>query len=188
MKLITMNELKSWATAGVVLAVAILLTGCATIAAARAEQARWQAMADQATTQLHVAQVYVVPIPGIRGRYTCAERKIELGTDSPEGDIRWLLAHELGHHVHGDCREGILAAEIGADLAAVRVLQALGLSEYDAARDVATRLWRTAKNGVTLGMRGHDACLEMVAVLRAYPAVTNPTDGTCAAQLKAAGG
>jgi hypothetical protein len=165
-----------------------LLSGCATIAAYRAEQARWQALADQATMQLHVAPVYVTPAAGIRGRYNCATRKIELGTEQAEGNARWLLAHELGHHVRGDCTEGALAQEIGADLAAVRVLQAWGLTEYEAAKDVATRLWLIAKNGAMRGMVGHDACAELVAVLRAYPAIadpTNPMDDTCAAERAA---
>jgi hypothetical protein len=164
----------------------VLTAGCAGMRAYQAETAKWQGMADQATTALHVAPVYVAPMAGIQGRYHCESRRLDLGTDQPDRSIRWLLAHEIGHHLDGRCSDAV-AHEIAADVAAVRVLQAWGLTEYEAAKEVATMLWSAAKDGRMRGMRGHDACTELVAVLRAYPAVTNPTDGTCAAQLKAGG-
>ena len=160
-------------------------SGCATIAAHRAEQAKWQGLADQATAALGTASVYVVPVSGIRGRYHCASRRLELGTDQQERSARWLLAHELGHHLDGRCGD-VLAQEIAANVAAVRVMQTWGMTEYQAAKQVAAYLWASAKDGRMRGMPGHDAYAELVAVLRAYPAVTNPTDGTCAAELAAA--
>src|SRR5258705_6967317 len=102
-----------------VVVVALAGSGCATIAASRAEQAKWQALADVATTQLHIAPVYVVPIAGIHGRYHCGSRRLELGTDQPERSARWLLAHELGHHLIGVCGDS-LANETAANAAAVR--------------------------------------------------------------------
>jgi len=145
------------------------LAGCAMIRAQQAEQARWQAMADTAVRYFQAASVYVTPISGICGRYFCTARTIELGTIQPDGDVRWLLAHEIAHHLNGDCTEGIPADEIRADLTAIKVLQVWGLTESQAANEVAAMLRRTAKNGTMTGLRGHDACAELAAVLRAYP-------------------
>jgi hypothetical protein len=165
------------------------LTGCASMRAYQAEQAKWQGLADQATTQLRAASVTVHVTAGRHGVYTCAARRIDLGTDAPAANVRFLLAHELGHHVHNDCTEGIAAQEHAANATAVQILQVWGLTETRAAKEVAGMLWLLAKERTVQG-RGHDACAELVAILRAYPVLTltNPTDGTCAAELAAKAG
>lgn len=177
------HHVSHWIVPLLAAGLALALGGCATMSAYRAESAKWQAMADRATTALDVAPATVHVTGGHRGQYVCAERRIDLGTDQTERGARWVLAHELGHHFNGDCREGVFAHEVRADLLAVRVLETWGLTEYEAAKEAATWLWWVAKKGRATGMLGHDACAEMVAVLRAYPAVSNPTDGTCAAEL-----
>jgi hypothetical protein len=160
----------------------LVLPGCATMRAYQAESAKWQALADQATGNLHAGPVTVRVIAGRRGVYHCQSRQIDLGTDMPEASVRFLLAHELGHHLAGDCAEGVMAAELAANETAIQVLQVWGLSDYQAAREVARMLWLLAKEQVRQG-RGHDACAELVAILRAHLAVTAPTDGTCSAEL-----
>lgn len=160
------------------------LTGCATMAKYRAERAKYQAMADQATTQLHVASVYVQPMAGMRGRYICASRTIELGTDQTARGLRFLLAHELGHHVDGRCGNA-LPQEVSANLLAVRVMQTWGFTESQALADVMAILMGAARDGRMRGMPGHDACAELVAVLRAYPNAIDPRgtgDRVCLAE------
>ena len=62
---------------------ALLLTGCATMQAYQAEQARWQAKADQATRGLRVSQVMVILKGGqTSGQYIPLNRMIERGTES----------------------------------------------------------------------------------------------------------
>ena len=187
MRLITTNELKALLTAGILLTVALLATGCATIAAHQVATAKWQSLADQATTALHIAPVSVVTTAGVHGRYTCASRRLELGTeDLPERSIRWLLAHELGHALSDQCGD-TLASEQAANAAAVRVLVAWGMTEPQAAKEVILALWSAAEHDWMRNMPGHDACAEMIAMLRTYPDVVNLKDGVCTARLKAGG-
>jgi hypothetical protein len=86
--------------------------------------------------------------------YECSARRINLGTDLSEANVRWLLAHELGHHLNGDCREGVAAQEMAANERAIQVLQTWGLSDYAAARTVARMLWMMAKERTQQGY-GH---------------------------------
>ena len=163
------------------------LSGCATITAHRAEQAKWQALADQATAALGATSVYIVPIAGIRGRYHCASGRLELGTDHQlERVTRWVLAHELGHALIGVCGDS-LANEQNANAAAVRVLQAWGMTETDAAKEVGVMLWTVAKSGEMRGMVGHDACAELIDLLRRFPAVPHSAGGSTCPALKARG-
>ena len=97
-------------------AVALLVTGCATIRAQQAEQAGWQAMADQVTAHYHVAPIYVRPVAGLNGQYRCKENVIALGTDATP----WLLAHELGHYALGHGCAQTLATEEAANALRLR--------------------------------------------------------------------
>jgi hypothetical protein len=169
MKLMDMNELKGWLTAGILFAVAVLLTGCATMQAYQAEQARWQALADQATTALHAPSVYVRLVTGDRGLYHCDTRTIDLGPDASSDATRRVLSHEIGHHLRGDCAEGIFQAEVEANALAVRVLQAWGLDEQAAFRQIANMLLWQQEHGATRGMPGHDPCREFVDLWHRFP-------------------
>src|SRR5437867_12148064 len=76
------------------------------------------------------------------GRYYCREQRIELTT---RGNVRWTLAHELGHHVRRDCAES-MANEVEANALAVRVLQVWGVSEADATRETPGQLLALSKS------------------------------------------
>jgi hypothetical protein len=182
--MVTSNELKAWVIAMAFVAIAVLLNGCASVQANPAETAKWQALTDRATAAFRIAPVSVQLVAGERGRYHCGSRQLDLGTDQPERGMRFLAAHELGHAVAEKCGD-VLAQEIDADIIAVRVFEIWGMMPYQAAKEVATYLWSAAKDGRMRGMPGYNACAEMVAVLRAYPAVSDPTDGTCADALRA---
>src|SRR5258705_12579969 len=83
-------------------ALALTLTGCATMRAYQVEQAKWQGMADRATAALGVGPVTVL-LKGntTTGWYRRLERTVELGTGSSPAGMEWLLAHELSHHILG---------------------------------------------------------------------------------------
>ena len=68
--------------------------------AGRPAKDRWQALADQATKQLRVAPVTVVLVDGSAAEYVCLEQRIKLAT---QGNTRWALGHELGHHILAHC-------------------------------------------------------------------------------------
>lgn len=185
--LVTMVELKTWLAATVLCSITLLATGCATIAASRAEQAKYQTLADQAATQLHIAPVSVVTTAGIHGRYHCDSRRLELGTAHQlERVTRWVLAHELGHALLNVCGDS-LTNEQNANAAAVRVLQTWGMMEYDAAKEAGVMLWTIAKSGEARGMVGHDMCAELIDLLRRFPAVPHSAGGSTCPALKAGG-
>ncbi|MDO8475014.1 MAG: hypothetical protein Q7W02_02260 [Candidatus Rokubacteria bacterium] len=132
---------------------ALILAGCASVGGPPAS--RWQALADQAATALHVGPVYVDERPySTKGAYRCREMRLELGTK--RGDPRYLLAHELAHHVRRDCGES-LATEMEANALAVTILQVWGATPDQAARTVAAALYwnRRTINSV------HDYCAEL---------------------------
>src|SRR5262245_49255374 len=105
---------------------ALAPTGCAALWAP--EQQHWQALADQVTTHFGVSAATLRRTCGTRGQYNCATLELELCTF---GNTRWLLAHELGHHLSGVCGE-TLASEMVANRWAVQVLQVWGDSERQA--------------------------------------------------------
>jgi hypothetical protein len=180
-----MVKLKTWLAATVLCSITLLATGCATIAASHAETAKYQALADQATTQLHLAPVAVVLTAGIHGRYTCDSRRLELGTEHQlERVTRWVLAHELGHALLGVCGDS-LENEQNANAAAVRVLQTWGMTETDAAQEVGVMLWTIAKSGEARGMVGHDMCAELIDLLRRFPTVPHSAGSSTCPALKA---
>jgi hypothetical protein len=166
--MVTMDELKAGLTATILFLVAVLLTGCATIRAHQAETAKWQGLADQAIAAFHAAPVFVHPVPGDRGRYHCDTRTVDLGTDASSDATRRLLSHELGHHLRGDCVEGVFANEAEANFLAVRVLEAWGLDEHEAFRQIANMLLWQQEHDATRGMPGHDACREFADLWRRF--------------------
>jgi len=176
--MITMNELRGWVAAGVLFAVAFLLTGCATIRAQQAEQARWQAMADQVTAHYHVASIYVRPVAGLNGQYRCSEHVINLGTDATP----WLLAHELGHYVLGHGCTETLANEMAANAFAVEAMQVWGTSERDAVRTTVGILVYAQQRHVYIP--AHAWCQEAADVLRRYPTPGVALDGPCSTAAK----
>src|SRR5260370_23997863 len=93
----------------------------------------WQQRADQVTTHFGVLPVHVVVVDATRdGAYTRSTATIELGRDNSDLGMRWLLAHELGHHL--DRSEGVsqLEREMTANRTAVQILQVWGASTDDA--------------------------------------------------------
>jgi hypothetical protein len=160
----------------------VLLTGCASIAAYRAEQTRWQVLADQATTHFKVSAAYVKPVNGSRGEYKCGARTIELGT---VGKTRWLLAHELGHHLDGYCG-GTVESEMAANVWAVKVLQVWGDSEVHAVQTTVGHLIYLKRLRGRHQLAGHNYCAEAADILRQYPAHADPRvsgDATCADEI-----
>jgi hypothetical protein len=150
----------------------LVFTGCATIAAHRAEEAKWQALADQITDHYHAPRVPVTVTAGFFGTYHCDTGGMDLGVD---GNGRFLLAHELGHHVNHQC--GIsFAYELSANRFAVEAFQVWGMAEADAVRSVVRQLVYTAKVRGSNQRPPHDACAEAADVLRAYPASPDPRD------------
>ncbi len=174
MKLITMNETKAWLLAAALFIVAVLLTGCAAIRAQQAEQARWQAMADQVTARYHVPSIYVRPVAGLNGQYRCRENAINLGTDATP----FLLAHELGHYVLGPGCAETLADEMAANAFAIEAMQVWGTSRPDAVRTVVDALVGAQRRHVSLP--AHDFCAEAADVLRRYPTYGVAVYGPCA--------
>jgi hypothetical protein len=141
-------------------------SGCATMAAHQAEQAKWQALADQATHALGKSEVSILIVAGTvgnAGSTSCAQGTITVGN---EGDVKWLLAHEIGHHVTNHCGMG-LANEIAANSGAVKILQIWGETEEQAVRHTGNHLLNLKKRGWTLP--GHDYCAEFSALRKEYP-------------------
>ncbi len=147
----------------------LALTGCATMRAYQVEQAKWQGLADQATTTLGAGPVTVL-LKGntTTGQYFRLSRTVELGTASSEAGKTWLLAHELGHHVRGHVN-AYLEQEMEANAVAVRILQVWGRSEEDAVRLVGNRLLSVQTSGSTLTGKGHDWCAEFADLRSHYP-------------------
>ena len=147
----------------------LLHSGCATMAAYQAEQAKWQALADQATTALGAGPVTVVLKGNTRtGQYIRLSRTVELGTASDEAGKTWLLAHELGHHIRGHVNT-YLEQEMEANAVAVQILQVWGRSEEEAVRLVGNRLLGIRTSGSTLTGKGHDWCAEFADLRTHYP-------------------
>lgn len=157
---------------------ALLLTGCATFEAERRATAEWQALADQVTQAQHVGHVYVHLQAGAFARYECGPRMIVLGN---VGNIRWVLAHELGHHVRGHC-SATLANEMEANRLAVTHLQIWGVSERDAVLLTVGHLLYLKRLRGDNQVHGHNFCAEAADLLAHYPAYPDPRapgDTTC---------
>lgn len=159
---------------------ALVLTGCASMRTS--EQTRWQALADGATTRLGAPPAHVTLVSGSLGRYHCEPRVLQLGAD---GNARWLLAHELGHHLSRSCG-GTLDSEMTANAWAVRVLQAWGDTEAVAVRTTVRHLVYLKRLRGDRQAIGHNYCAEAADILRRYPErgdPRNPGDETCSAEL-----
>jgi hypothetical protein len=159
-------------------ALALAATGCATIAAYKAEHDMWQAMADQATRALGSSDVPISLVAGnvgSSGSASCAQGTITLGRDA--SNVRWLLAHELGHHISGHCGQGLID-EMEANAAAVRVLQVWGDTEQAAVLGTEHHLLMLARYRKGRPLPGHNYCLEVADILKRYPATPDVRAGS----------
>ena len=148
---------------------ASLLTGCASMAAYQAEQAKWQGLADRATAALGAGPVTVLLKGNTRtGQYLRLSRTVELGTANSRANMEWLLAHELGHHIRGHINQH-LEQEMEANAVAVQILQVWGRSEEDSVRLVGNVLLSVQTKGSTLTGKGHDWCAEFADLRAHYP-------------------
>src|SRR5260370_20886844 len=79
-------------------------------------------MADQATTALRpMLHVQVDMVAGTVGESgNCYQTTIKVGRDAT--NVRWLLAHELGHQISGSCGSGLFSEKC-ANATAIKVLQ-----------------------------------------------------------------
>jgi len=160
----------------------LLLSGCAAMQAYRGERARWQALADQVTAHFGVEPVQVTLVNGSRGVYNCATQALDLATD---GNTRWLLAHELGHHLSRFCG-GTVESEMVANTWAVEVLRVWGDTEAEAVRATVSHLVYLKYLRGDRQFAGHNYCAEAADVLRQYPGHPDPRapgDATCRAEL-----
>lgn len=154
---------------------AVLLTGCATTAPPAPTSATdWQGMANQATYALKGWPVRVQAQKGTLGNYYCKGGNIELGT---EGNARWLLAHEIGHHLLGHCDESY-QSEIAANAMAVKVMQVWGDTEAGAALATERHLLGLAKFRKGNPRPGHDYCAEVADLLKRFPATPDVRSGS----------
>jgi len=163
-----------------IVVLALGLTGCASRQVS--EQTRWQALADEATGRLGVPSVRVKLVSGSLGQYNCETHALELGAG---GNTRWLLAHELGHHLSNFCG-GTLESEMVANTWAVRVLQVWGDPEAQAVRTTVLHLVSLKRLRGDRQAIGHNYCAEAADVLRRYPDrgdPRSPGDDTCNAEL-----
>ena len=113
-------------------AFALALTGCATIRAQQAEQARWQVMADQVNAHYGTSSVRIeLRGSGLDGSvYYRNDRHIEFG--SWRGwEARAIFAHELSHHLLGH-RGPDEQAELAANAKAGEVMGVWGMSQREA--------------------------------------------------------
>jgi hypothetical protein len=161
-------------------ALALVLAGCASMRAS--EQKRWQALADEAPSRLGASPAEVTLVSGSLGQYNCETQALQLGAD---GNTRWLLAHELGHHLSRSCG-GTLDSEMTANAWAVRVLQAWGDTEAVAVRTTVLHLVYLKRLRGDRQAIGHNYCAEAADMLRRYTErgdPRNPGDETCSAEL-----
>jgi hypothetical protein len=161
-------------------ALALVVAGCASMRAS--EQRRWQALADRATSRLGAAPTPVTLVSGSLGQYNCETGALQLGAD---GNTRWLLAHELGHHLSRSCG-GTLDSEMTANAWTIRVLQAWGDTEAVAVRATVLHLVHLKRLRGDRQAVGHDYCAEAADILRRYPGrgdPRSPGDETCSAEL-----
>ena len=162
----------------------LLLASCSTIAADQTETAKWQVLANQATTHFRAAPVSVQPVAGHNSTYICREGQIRLAIGA--GYVRFRLAHELGHHILNHCGTSY-AQELAANATAIQILQVWGLSEADAVRETVVFLLEVKKFQGNAQRPGHNVCGEAAALLRRYPSVPDPRmpgDRTCAEEFK----
>jgi len=174
--MVTMDELKAWATATILFLVALLLLpGCVSIQQYQAEQARLQTLTDRITSYYHVASIPVRVTAASYGQFSCAERVITL----PRGASDFLVAHEAGHGVLNACSR--LEAELAANDFAVRAMhEVLGWSERGAA-DVVVQALISAQ-WQRLAIPGeHNFCAEAAEVLTRHPEATVTLGSACPA-------
>lgn len=156
----------------VVVLSALLLIGCASLNAPPNE---WQALANRATDALGVSRVWVTTQDDNRGYYHCQGSRIDLGIT--KGNPRWLLAHEIGHHLSGRCDESLVSEE-AANAGAIRVLQTWGMSEVGAALETERHLLGLQAYRGKNPLEAHSYCEEVADVLRRFPATPDERAGS----------
>jgi len=174
--MVTMDELKAWATATILFLVSLLLLpGCASIQQYQAEQARLQTLTDRITSYYHVASIPVRVTSTPFGQFLCQARTI----DMPKGASDFLVAHEAGHGVI-DCSER-LESELAANEFAIQAMQdVLGWSARGAA-DAAVRALVSSRWRRSVVPGRHDFCAEAADVLRRHPEATEQLGSACVA-------
>jgi hypothetical protein len=174
--MVTMDELKAWATATILFLVSLLLLpGCASIQQYQAEQARLQTLTDRITSYYHVASIPVRVTSAPFGQFLCQARTIDL----PKGASDFLVAHEAGHGVI-DCSER-LEFELAANEFAIQAMQdVLGWSARGAA-DAAVRALISSQWRHSAVPGEHDFCVEAADVLRRHPEATEQLGSACVA-------
>ena len=150
--------------------IALMLTGCAVTAPATLPASDdYQGLADFAVAKLgrYRGRVMVQAHGGDSlGDYYCKGSRITLGTT---GNTKWLLAHELGHHLNGDCEGGDLQHEMNANAMAIKVLEVWGASEEDAVRMTGNHLLGLQVARKNNPRPGHSYCAEFAALRSRYP-------------------
>jgi hypothetical protein len=148
-------------------AMALLASGCASIEHYAVERdpvrVHWQRRADQVTRHFGVLPVHVMVVDAtLDGSYTRSTATIELGRDNSDLGMRWLLAHELGHHL--DRSEGVsqLEREMTANRTAVQILQVWGATTDDAVALVEAVLFTSQLRRAAVS--GHDWCAELTDI------------------------
>ena len=148
-------------------ATALLASGCANIEHYAVEhdpvRLHWQQRADQVTKHFGVLAVHVMVVDAtLDGVYTRSTATIELGRDNTDLGMRWLLAHELGHHL--DRSEGVsqLEREMTANRTAVQILQVWGATTGDAVTLVEAILFTNQLRRAAVS--GHDWCAELTDI------------------------
>jgi hypothetical protein len=158
--------------------IAFVFGGCATTAPPPPTSTTdWQGMANQATYALKGWPVTVQTKPGTMGDYYCKGGRIELGT---EGNTRWLLAHEIGHHLMGHCDERF-QAEIEANAMAVKVMQVWGDSEEKAVLTTERHLLRLCVVRKNNPRPGHSYYGEFQDMVKRFPQYAAPDTAACLA-------
>lgn len=148
-------------------AVVLVASGCANIEHYAVEhdpvRLHWQQRADQVTRHFDVLPIHVVLVDAtLEGAYTRSTASIELGRDNSDLGMRWLLAHELGHHL--DRSEGVspLEREMTANRTAVQILQVWGATADNAVTLVEAILFTNQLRGAVVS--GHDWCAELADI------------------------
>lgn len=132
----------------------------------------YQEMANEAVRALNGSRVWVTTTPDTIGDYYCERRLISLGT---KGNVKWLLAHEIGHHLLGHCGEHF-QAEVEANAMAIRVLQVWGMTEEAAYRMTANHLLGLQNFRKNNPRPGHDYCGELQVLMTQFAGQYPPRD------------
>ena len=148
-------------------AMALLASGCANFEQYAVDhdpvRVYWQQRADQVTEHFGVLPVRVTVVDAtLDGAYTPSTATIELGRDNTDLGMRWLLAHELGHHLDRSEGASQLEREMAANRTAVQILQVWGATTDDAVTLVEAMLFASQVRRAAVS--GHDWCAELTDI------------------------